>query len=195
MAITKTTIVNKALTKVGAQPVVSIDDDTEQARAISRVYELALRSILSECKWNFATRRKLLSASATEFEWYENSEKYVYSKPADCIRVISTNDKYATWREEGDYILSDTANLGIRYVTYLDDPAKYSHAFIDAFVDKLCSDIAYSIVNSSSLGDTFFEKYEKLSLPKAMAINGQIGKQIEIVDDEWENAKYNSNLG
>jgi len=45
------------------------------------------------------------------------------------------------------------------------------------------------------LGDTFFEKYEKLSLPKAMAINGQIGKQIEIVDDEWENAKYNSNLG
>ncbi len=195
MAITKTTIVNKALTKVGAQPVVSIDDDTEQARAISRVYELALRSILSECKWNFATRRKLLSVSATEFEWYEDSEKYVYSKPADCIRVFSTNYKYATWREEGDYILSDTANLGIRYVTYLDDPAKYSPAFIDAFVDKLCSDIAYSIVNSSSLGDTFFEEYEKLSLPKAMAINGQTGKQIEIVDDEWENAKYNSNLG
>jgi len=190
MAITKTTIVNKALTKVGASPVVSIEDDTEQARVVSRVYELALRSILSECKWNFATRRKLLSASAQEFEWYENSEKYVYSKPADCVRIISANDKYAVWREEGDYILSDTASLGIRYVTYLDDPAKYSHAFIDAFVDKLCADISYSIVNSASLGDTFFEKYEKMSLPKAMSINGQIGKQIDIVDDEWENAKY-----
>lgn len=190
MAITKTTIVNKALTKVGASPVVSIEDDTEQARVVSRVYELALRSILSECKWNFATRRKLLSISAFEFEWYENSEKYVYSKPADCVRIISTNDKYAVWREEGDYILSDTAGLGIRYVTYLDDPSKYSHAFIDAFVDKLCADISYSIVNSASLGDTFFEKYEKMSLPKAMAINGQIGKQIDIVDDEWENAKY-----
>lgn len=190
MAITKTTIVNKALTKVGASPVVSIEDDTEQARVVSRVYELALRSILSECKWNFATRRKLLSISAFEFEWYENSEKYVYSKPADCVRIISTNDKHSVWREEGDYILSDTANLGIRYVTYLDDPSKYSHAFIDAFVDKLCADISYSIVNSASLGDTFFEKYEKMSLPKAMAINGQIGKQIDIVDDEWENAKY-----
>ena len=113
MAITKTTIVNKALTKVGASAVVSIEDDTEQARVISRVYELALRSILSECKWNFATRRKLLSVSAFEFEWYENSEKYVYSKPADCVRIISTNDKHAVWREEGDYILSDTAGLGI----------------------------------------------------------------------------------
>ena len=178
MAITKTTIINKALTKVGAQPIVNIEDDTEQSRVMSRIYELALRSVLSECKWNFATKRKLLSESADVFEWYDSSERFVYVKPIDCIRIFNTNNKYATWREEGDYVFSDTPNLGVRYVTYLDDPSKYSSSFISAFIDKLCSDIAYAIVNSASLGDTYFEKYEKLSLPKAMSINSQTGEQI-----------------
>jgi len=64
MAITKTLIINKALTEIGAQPITNIDDDTNNARIINRVYEIALRGILEECNWNFARKRALLSLSA-----------------------------------------------------------------------------------------------------------------------------------
>ena len=190
MSISKTDIINKALTQVGALPVTSIDDDSNNARVMSRVYEISLRSILSECKWNFATKRVLLSVLTDTMAWYDTGEIYVYQKPIDMIRIFGTNSPGATWREEGDYIVSDTQGLGVRYVYYLDTPSKYPATFVEAFIDKLCSDIAYMIVNSSTLGEKFKELYEKVSLPKAQNDSAQTGTQQVLKDDAWELAKY-----
>jgi hypothetical protein len=190
MAITKTAILNKALTLVGANPIVNIDDDTNNARILKRVYEIALRSILSECKWNFATKRALLSVSADTLDWYDSGEIYVYVKPIDMIKIFGANDSKAVYREEGDYIVSDTQGLGLRYTYYIDSPEKYPASFIDAFIDKLCSDIAYAIVNSATLGEKFKTLYESVSLNKATSDNSQTGKQQTLVDDAWEMAKY-----
>ena len=191
MAISKTELINKSLTLVGANPITNIDDDTNNARIVNRVYESALRSILSECQWNFATKRRLLTLSADTLEWYYSGEgeQYIYTKPVDNIRIFGTNDEGATWREEGDYIISDTHGLGIKHVYYLDNPTKYSSSFIEAFSDKLCSDIAFMILNSKTAAETFLEKYHKVSLPKAMAENAQVGVHQYIKDDAWVNAK------
>jgi hypothetical protein len=193
MAITKTDILNKALTLVGANPIVSIDDQTNNARVLSRVYETALRSVLSEAKWNFATKRSTLSVLSTTAEWYDTGETILYQKPTDMIRIYGTNSRNASWREEGDVIYSDTTGLGLRYVYYLDDPTKYPTYFIDALIDRLCSDIAYAIVNSSTLGDKYYKIFESVSLPKAQSANAQTGVQQTVQDDAWELAKYSDN--
>jgi hypothetical protein len=190
MAITKTDILNKALTLIGAAPVTNIDDETNNARILSRVYETALRSVLSECKWNFATKRALLSVVTDVPDWYDIGEVYVYAKPIDMIRIWGSNDRNATWREEGDYIYSDTQGLGFRYVYYLDTPSKYPSYFVDALVDRLCADISYAVVNSSTLGDKYKQLYEAVSLPKAQASCSQTGTQQTLQDDAWELAKY-----
>lgn len=192
MSISKTDILNKALTLVGAAPITSIDDDSNNARVMSRVYETALRSVLSECKWNFATKRVNLSVLADTMSWYDTGETIVYQKPTDMIQIYGCNPPTAVWREEGDYIVSDSSELGLRYVYYLDDPTKYSTAFIDALIDKLCADIAYQIVNSQSLGERFKQLYETVTLPKAMSRNSQSGVQQTIQDDAWELAKYHN---
>ena len=190
MAISKTDMLNKALTQVGANPIVSIDDDTNNARILSRVYEISLRSILSECKWNFATKRASLTLSTDTLDWYETGRTYVYQKPIDMIRIWDPSSNNVSWKEEGDYIISDTSGLGLRYVYYLDVPSKYPAYFVDAFIDRLCSEIAYAIVNSSTLAIQFKELYEGVTLPKAMASNGQSGDQQTLQDDAWEMAKY-----
>jgi hypothetical protein len=190
MSISKTEILNKALTLVGAAPVTNIDDDTNNARILSRVYEIALRSILSECKWNFATKRMLLTVSTQTFDWYDTGETFVYVRPNDMIRAFEANVNDAVWREEGDFIVSDTSGLGLRYVYYLDVPSKYPAFFIDALVDKLCSDIAFAVVNSGTLGEKYKQLYESITLPKAMSANSQIGTQQFLKDNAWENAKY-----
>jgi hypothetical protein len=192
MAITKTSLVNKALTLCGAAPITNITDDTNNARIVNRVYEISRQSILSECKWTFATTRTTLTLSADTMAWYHESETKVYIRPADALRIFESSDPYATWREEGDYIISDTGSLGIKYVYDLDDPAKYRPKFLEAFIDKLCADICYMILNSGPKAEKFMEKYEKVSLPKAMAENAQTGVHQEMMDDEWLNSKYGS---
>jgi hypothetical protein len=190
MAVSKTDIINKSLTLVGASPVIDITDDSNNARVLSRVYEIALRSILAECKWNFATKRSNLSSITNTLDFNDVGEEHVYQKPTDMIRIYSTNPVRALWREEGDDIISDSSELGVRYVYYLDTPSKYPIYFIEAFVDKLAAEIAYSIVNSATLAATFIEKYEKISLPKAVSANSQTGIQQNLQDDAWELAKY-----
>ncbi len=186
---TKTEIVNKALTLVGATPVTNIDtDDTNNARILNRVYDLSLRSILSETCWNFATKRSLLASSSTTMDWYHSGEIVVYARPSDVIRIFETNDENATWHEEGDYIISDTQGLGVKYVYYLNTPSKYPSAFIEAFIDKLCSDIAFMVLNNKQVAQVFLEKYEKVSLPKARSENSQIGKHQKLKDDAWTGA-------
>ena len=122
--------------------------------------------------------------------WYDTGETVVYIKPIDMIRAFGSSSPTADWREEGDYIISDSTGLGLRYVYYLDVPSKYPSVFVEAFIDKLCSDIAYMIVNSASLGEKYKQLYEAVSLPKAQAANSQVGIQQVLQDDAWEVAKY-----
>ena len=189
MAISKTEICNKSLTLVGANPIVSITDDSQNARILNRVYELSLKSILSEAPWVFALKRRLLSLSADTLEWYDTNENYVYARPNDMIRAFRANDTDAIWRQHGNYIVSDTDDLGLEYVYYLDQPSNYSTSFVEAFVDKLCSDIGFMVVNSKTLAENFLEKYETVSLAKALAENAQIGTPIPMKDDLWERVK------
>jgi hypothetical protein len=186
---TKAQIVNKSLTNLGAAPIVSLDDDSQNANIVNRVYETSLRAVLSETRWNFATKRALLSELEEELDWHYTGEGFVYSRPSDAIRIFESNAPNAIWREEGDYIISDTQGLGVLYVYYLDDPAKYPSFFIDAFSDKLSSEIAYMILNSAEQGKMWFEKYSGVSLPKARAENAQIGVHAQLKDDYLINAK------
>ena len=192
--MTKTDICNKALTLNGASPIVNLDDDTNNARILNRVYDLSLRSILSETCWNFATKRKLLASVDVTLDWYHTGENYTYARPSDAVRLFEASDRYATWREEGDYILSDTAGLGIKYVHYIDSPSRYTAAFIEAFSDLLASNIAFMVLNSKSQAEAMLQKYEALSLPKARSENAQVGMQQEVHDDAWERAKWGTSI-
>ena len=187
--MTKVEIINKALTLIGAAPITSIDDDTNNARVMNRIYDISLRSILSECLWNFATKRRLLATSTDTLEWYDSGVNIVYARPSDCIRIFSTNNDDSVWKEEGDYIISDTSGLGVKYVVYIDTPSKYPASFVDAFVDRLAADAAFMILNNKTMAQTLLEKYEKISLVKASSENAQIGAQQYLKDDEWTLAK------
>ena len=192
MSISKTALINKALTLVGAAPITNITDDTNNARVVSRVYDMTRQSLLTECCWNFACTRCTLSLSAATMPWEYIDENYVYVKPSHILRIFDVSDTNAVWREEGDYIVSDTQGLGIKGTYDLDDPAKYSAAFVEALIDKLCADICYMILNSASKAEGFIKKFEDLSLPKALAENAQTGTQQVPKDDEWLGAKFSN---
>lgn len=194
MAVTQTDILNKALTLVGASPVISIDDASENARALSRVYDTALKYVLSECKWNFATKRANLSVVVNTLDFNFIGETTVFQKPTDMIRIFDVYPQRTVWREEGDYIIADSDTLGLLYVYFHETPSKYPGYFLEAFIDKLAADIAFQIVNSASLAEKYIKKYEDVSLMKAVTANSQTGFQQAPIDDAWDRSRYsNSN--
>jgi len=190
MAITKTSTANYALQLCGASPIVALTDDTPNARAVNAIYDTSRKSVLAECKWNFATTRATLTITAVTIAWTHTNETYYYARPTDILEIFESSDSDAAWREEGDFILSDTADLGLKYVYDHDTPSKYPALFLDAFVDKLCANICFMLLNSATKAEAFIAKYEKVSLPKAMSKNSQTGIQQEPKDDEWERAKF-----
>lgn len=193
MAITKTVIINKACIQVGARTVSSIDDGSDTATILSAIYETCLKSVLNECKWNFATKRAALSTNSTvTLDFYDVGEGALYDRPTDVVRIFNIDPPYAKWREEGDYIIADSSELSLRYVYFIEDTTKFPIYFTEALIDKLSADIAYAVVNSASLAEGFLKKYEKISLPKAISSNSQTGEQQNLVDDAWTLAKYNN---
>ena len=194
MANSQTQIINKALVLCGASTVISINDNSPNAIALSNVYELSLQSVLSECKWNFCTTRtkpSVVASSSTTYPAFLNAnEIVVYTLPVGVIRIWETSPSNARIREESGQLISDSVNLGITYTFYDDNPNDYPNYFLDAFIDKLCSDIAYLIINSVQVAEAFIKKYETVSLPKAMSANSQTGVQQTPRDGAWTNAKY-----
>ena len=181
-------ICNRALVLCGASPITSLTEDSTNARALNAIYEFERKAMLTDCRWTFALTRSSLATSATVMSWLHDDESYVFTRP-DALRIWEMSDYEAIWREEGSYIISNTSTLGCLYTIDHTEVGLWRHKFVEAFVDKLCAAIAYTIVNSKTLAEAFTEKYNKISLPNAMAEDSQTGTHQEVTDDAWLKAK------
>lgn len=184
-------ICNHALVLCGASPITALTDDTANARALNAVYEISRKSFLTECRWTFSlTRSTLATVATTAVAFLYDYETSVYTRPTDALRVWQMSDIEAIWREEGAYIISNTSSLGTLYTYDHSEVGLWRHKTIEAFIDKLCSDISFMILNSPVKAQAFLEKYEKVTLPKAMAEDSQTGIHQEVQDDAWLKSKY-----
>ena len=186
----KVTIVNRALSLLGAEPITNLTEDTPEANIANRMYDEARRSILSETLWNFAKKRVLLNQTVESPAWQLDQVRFVYQLPSDIIRIFGISDRNATWLIEQDRLLTNVNEIGIIYVFNITDTSKFSSSFTDAFADKLAADMCYPILNSNTESKLLLEKYDGVSLPKAMTENSQEGSPPDVLDDLWTLAKY-----
>lgn len=184
---------NHALLLCGASPITALTDDTANARALNAVYENARKGFLTECRWTFSlTRSSLATVSTASMAYLNPEESYAYTRPSGALRVWQMSDIYAIWREEGELIISNTASLGTLYTYDHSEVGLWRPKAVVAFIDKLCSDICFMILNSPTKAEAFLSKYNKISLPNAMAEDSQTGTHQEVNDDEWLRSKYNN---
>jgi len=191
-----TAIINYALVLCGATTVSSITDDTPHARALNVVYEMARKKFLTDNKWTFSTTRStLVTASTSAIAWLHAEEAYAYTRPSAALRIWEFSDRRAICREEGDYIISDSADLGAKYTFDQSDLSKWAPAAIEAFSYKLAADIAFQILNSASKAADLKKYYKETALPDAQSQNSQTGHHQSVIDDGWEAAKFSNGGG
>lgn len=154
MAQTIVELCNAALTKVGAELILSLDDDTPSSNVCKQRYEPVKRLILRKHPWNCATKRLMLASLADVPEF---GFGYKFAIPGDCLRVLSVDDGY-DYVVEGRYILYDETTLELKYIWDVDTPAVFDSMLDEAIAAWLAWDICYKLTQSTTMKQLLYEE-------------------------------------
>ena len=141
----KLDIYNRVLVKLGQRPLLTLNDQRPEQRAIDRVYDGAVQRMLEGAFWKFASRSDELQQSNTATSNF--GYQFVYELPEDYVRIvrISDNNRFrptlVDFLVEEHCIFCDCTPLYLQYVS--NDPAygynvgRWPASFADALVDEL----------------------------------------------------------
>jgi hypothetical protein len=101
--VDKLSIINRALTRCGAEPIVTLADTSKRALLAVAQYEATLRECLNDTTWNFATRRVTLDRSLVPVYGF----KWNYTMPSTTIRVLEVNQTPYPFKIEEGKVLTD----------------------------------------------------------------------------------------
>lgn len=164
----KVDIANRTLDKLGAENIVSLSEDSENARVINRMYDIVLESMLRSHTWNCAKVRVVLTplAAAPAFDY-----DFQFQLPADCLRPVFP-PKVTDWSiEKGNVLLTnDGSTLNLLYISTLADPNDMDACLIEAFASKMAMECAEKITQSSTKRKLATDEY-KAAMDEAKKAN------------------------
>lgn len=168
-------IANRALTKLGADRILLLSDDTQGARVMNSMFDDVRDAELRRVHWKFAMKRTSLLALASAPAW---GYKYQYPLPSDFIGLVQVNDYYlrtgvsyqALWSVEGTNILTDLeAPLKVIYKFRVTDSGTYDPLFVEALACKLAMEACETLTQSESKFQRVATEYQEALIAAAMA--------------------------
>lgn len=182
----KVEICNLALQKLGARAIVSLSEDSRNARACNLAYESCKKAELRDHTWNFAIERATLAADATAPEWGRDN---AFELPSDFIRLLAPypEDKVEDldYQIEGTKIYTDeSAPLYIRYVKNVTDTATFDDLFVQVLACRLAMEICEEITQSTQKLQNIMSMYES-SISKAKKTNALEKPKQSWPDNSW----------
>jgi hypothetical protein len=152
-AITKISIINRALQILGNQSISSLTENSRGAKAMLRAYDSIFLAELEAHTWNFAIKRAELAADATppifgKARYFPLPADYLYLAPEE---TTLGNPSRRDYQIEGHSIVSDLDSpLPIRYVSLDVQESDFSPTFAEAFASALAMACCEEITNSNA---------------------------------------------
>ena len=191
MAVTSATeIMNSALIKLGAERILSANDENNRARLLKEQYPKVRDAHLRAHPWKFAIRRVelgLITPMPTDYWAYSHA----FQLPTDCLRVIETDlGDYAEWDVEDRMLLTKgNAVVRIRYIKRVTDVAKFDDNFCEVLAWALAADIAYAVTQSTVQQEKAIREYNS-QLQQARSFNAQQGSVKRVMAEEWLDSRF-----
>ncbi len=184
--MSKLDIINRALTKLGAKNISSLEEKSVEAELSNKTYKESLESLLSELDWNFALKETVLQPADKKSLW-RNGNYFIL--PADVLKICQVSvPSDVVWSKEGEYIFSQSSDFGILYISKCIEESLFPPYFKDALVYKLASDLCYPITNSTEKTMSFLELYKGEFLPIARTKNAREKSSPILNDSYWVNS-------
>ena len=175
-------ICNSALQRVGATSILSILDNSPEARACNIDYDSNRRDELRKFKWNFAIERVVLAPDSTApaFDY-----TYAFSMPSDCIRILRPNTPNLDWQIEGRKILTNDSNvLNLRYISDVTDANYFDPSFYNVVCAALAVDLVERLTQSNTKKQLLIKDYND-AVGDAKRANAFEAGPEEAPDDDW----------
>ena len=184
----KMEICNKAILRVGLNPIESIDDKLKEAKYCKAIYESAKEVVLREpdCDWNCARKKAFLPLVNTG---YSLDYQYAFTLPIDCVKAIklygADSETGAILRlldwiiSENKLILANSMVVNLEYTAMQSDDTLLDALFADALSYKLAIELATGVKADFTLAKNFIELYER-TIAKARIANAKEGNPAEI---------------
>lgn len=142
-------ISSDALVLLGDQPISSFTDGSTGSLIASQFYETTYNSLLTETLWHFATKTQDL---ARHVEEPENTWKYKFQLPEDCLYMISADTSVYEVYERDVY--TNVPTLRIEYI-YPVKEENLPPPFVKALSFMLAAQFAIPLTGNASRAEYY----------------------------------------
>ncbi len=150
-------ICNGALNQLGASTILTLTEDSKNARLCNARYTQVRDSVFRSHPWNCLQKRIQLAADTDTPAWGFTKQ---YTLPADCLRVLTILDYDADYKVEGRKILTDNSTMKILYISRDEDPNQYDELLRETISAALAADIAYAITSNNTTQQNMIALYQ-----------------------------------
>ena len=147
-------------------------------------------------QWNFAVKRIKMSqlAATPDFEW-----DLAYQLPSDFLRLItvhagSSGGDRVPYKIENGTVVTDAADLYLRYVARVEDPNLMPATFRTALAKLMASRLAVGLANDKVLAVELYNQYRDEDLPVAKSADSLQDMPEQMPESEWIAVRNGSSL-
>jgi len=172
-ATTPIDICNRALVLIGASPMTSFEDGTNEALVAVNLYEDTCRSTLVNSRWRFATDQRILNR-LTDTPTGRWDAGYLIPAESLYVHTVTVSDSPIKYDIFGNYVYCDatTTDVVIADYSFRQSEAKFPSYFVQALVYELSAQFALGIARDEGLSSMMFNN-AKFYLQKARTMDSQ----------------------
>jgi len=168
-------ICNGALNQLGATTILSLTEDSKNARLCNSRYTQVRDALFRSHPWNCLQKRVQIAADTTAPAW---GFTYAYTLPADCLRLLKILDYDSNYKVEGRKILSNTSSMKILYVGRVTDPNEYDELLRETLSSSLGADIAFGVTSNNQTATNMYNLFKE-KLRDARFVDSTEGQNID----------------
>ena len=168
-------ICNGALNQLGATTILSLTEDSKNARLCNSRFTQVRDALFRTHPWNCLQKRIQIAADSTAPAW---GFKFAYTLPADCLRLLKILDYDSNYKVEGRKVLSNTETMKILYVARVIDPNEYDELLRETLSASLSADIAFAVTSNNTTSQNMYQLYQE-KLKDARFVDSTEGQNVD----------------
>ena len=168
-------ICNGALNQLGATTILSLTEDSKNARLCNSRFTQVRDAVFRSHPWNCLQKRVELAADTDAPAW---GFSYAYTLPADCLRLLRILDYDSNYKVEGRKILSNTSSMKILYIGRVTDPNEYDELLRETLSAALGADIAFAVTSNNQTATNMYNLFQD-KLKDARFVDSTEGQNVD----------------
>ena len=168
-------ICNGALNQLGATTILSLTEDSKNARLCNSRYTQVRDAVFRSHPWNCLQKRVELAQSTTTPPW---GYKFKFNLPGDCLRLLRILDYDSNYKVEGRKILSNASTMKILYIGRITDPNEYDELLRETLSASLAADIAFAVTSNNTTATNMYNLFQD-KLKDARFVDSTEGQNVD----------------